>query len=1007
MRRSLPATLASLPIALAALIPAALHAQQTGTVAGQVQAQATGQPLSGAQIVLMDGQMGAVTDSDGRFRITGVPVGEVRMEVQLIGYAAITRTVNVSAGEVEQLTVTLTTRRIRLDEIVVTGTAGRRLRREQPAEIGEIDAAELVETNPVNSVSSLLQARTAGVTVSQASGQVGTGQRIRIRGVSSIALSNDPLIYIDGVRVDSRNQVARPDDPSLASPATSFDATGGATLSRLDDLNPEDIQSIEIVKGPAAATLYGADASAGVIQIITKQGGSGDFDQRLKVQYGTIDKNFTPLANWAECTPDAIAGGAFLCQGQEPGTIVSDNPLMREDVFQKGHSVRASWSGSGGGENYGFYASAAFDDEEGTVEINQHETRRGRLNFDFEPHETVALDAGYGLSYISTNLPMSNHSPLGFPTASYAGQALAFTGEPGTGWFAGGGREGIFQIENRTRVTRHTASLTARHDPLPWFNHRLTLGGDFTRSERTQFFPRNDQTFYGGEMDAGLIDENRKSFEALTVDYLGTLSTALGADDRWSADLSLGMQWIQQREEFVVGTGVGLAANTARSVAAAAQKTGDQWFQENRSLGLLAQLQFGFRDRLFVQAGARLDQNSSFGEDVPTFFLPKVGASWVISEEPFFDVGWVDQLRLRGAFGTTGNAPEGGRDLRTYTPARYTDPGTGTISPGVVLGNPGNPDLRAERGEEFEAGLDASLLGSRMDVTLTYFHKTSSDLILQRPIPPSLGFREDPFDNIGEVVNKGLEFTVGGDVFRGEDFTWSLRTAMSTLDNELTDLGDLEPFGANETRFEPGYPLASVFVRDVVEVDTENDRAIVSDDLVFVGPPQPEFEGSVQSTMSVLGHFTVAAQADWRMGQIVNEATGDIRDNAFFNSRERIDPDFLSEEERLRRFGPFFTADGTPVSAGQVDDAYQQKGDFLRLREVAVSAELPDPWLRWLGPVEGARLKLAGRNLALLTDYGGEDPEAIANIATSAFQSYTFFTLPVERRFIASLQFDF
>lgn len=1007
MRRTSFALLALSVSLLVVGWPSAADAQQTGAVAGQVRAQATGQPLSGAQVFLAEGEAGTLTDSDGRYRLADVPAGEVALEVRLIGYGTASRTVTVRAGETTEANFSLATQRIRLDEIVVTGTAGQRLRREQPAEIGEIDAASLVETNPINSVSSLLQARTAGVSVSQASGQSGAGQRIRIRGVSSIALSNDPLIYIDGVRVDSRNQVARPDDPSQASPATSFDATGGATLSRLDDLNPEDIESIEIVKGPAAATLYGADASAGVIQIITKRGGTGDFDQRLQVEYGTIGKNFTPKANWAECTADVIASGAFLCQGKSPGAIVSDNPLAREDIFQRGHSTRLSWSGRGGGENYGFYTSASWNDEEGTVEVNQNESRRGRLNFDFEPHETIALDAGYGLSLITTALPMSNHSPLGIPTAGYAGQALAYTGEDGTGWFAGGGRAGLFRIENETRVTRHTASLTARHNPLSWFNHRLTLGGDFTRSERTQFFPRNDEGFYFGEMNEGLIDENRKSFETITVDYLGTLSSTLGGDDQWSADLSLGMQWIQQREEFVVGTGIGLASNTAKSVGAAAQKTGDQYFQENRSLGLLGQLQFGYRDRLFVQLGARLDQNSSFGEDVPTFFLPKVGASWVLSEEPFFNVGWVDQLRLRAAFGTTGNAPEGGRDLRTYTPERYVDPGTGVISPGVILGNPGNPDLKAERGEEFEAGLDASLLGNRMDVTLTYFNKRSSDLILQRPIPPSLGFQEDPFDNIGEVVNRGVEVSVGGDVLRHDDFTWNLRTSMNTLHNELTDLGELEPFGGNDARFRTGYPLASVFVRKVLEVDTQNGRAIVSDTLQFVGPPQPEFEGNVQSTMTILGRFTLAAQADWRVGQIVNDATADIRDNAFFNSRERIDPGFLPEEERLRRFGPFFTRDGTPVSAGQVEDAYQQKGDFLRLREVALSANLPESLVRWMGPVEGARLKLAGRNLALLTDYTGADPEAIANIATSAFQSYTFFTLPIERRFTASLQFDF
>lgn len=996
--------LATLAIA-GLLTPIDLASQQTGTVSGVVQARTTSQPIGTAQVVVTEHELGVLTDADGRFRIPDVPAGQVTVEVSIPGYERASRSVTVREGETATVQFSLVTRRIPLEEIVVTGTAGQRLRREQPAEIGEIDASELVETNPVTSVSNLLQSRSAGVSVSQSSGQSGTASRIRVRGMSSIALSNDPLIYIDGVRVSSGQQIARPDNPSQASPATSFDATGGAALSRLDDLDPEDIESVEIVKGPAAATLYGADASAGVIQIITKDGGAGGFHNQLKLEYTTIGKNFDPVANWSECTESAIDGGATLCQGASSGTLVSDNPLEREDIFQQGRAQRVSWSGRGGTEQYNFYVSASLADEEGTVEINENDSRRGRVNFNFDPHETLDVDVGYGVNWSETNLPMSNHSPLGIPTAGYAGQALAFTGEPGTGWFTGHGREGIFQVENRTRLTRNTASLTARHDPLDWLNHRLTLGGDFTRSERIQFFPRNDEVFYGGEMDAGLIDENRKSRESITVDYLGTLTKDLS--EAWSADLSLGMQWIQQREEFVVATGIGLANNRAKSVGAAAEKTGDQYFQENRSLGFLSQLQLGFRDRLFVQLGARLDQNSSFGEDVPTFFLPKVGASWVISEESFFDAGWVDQLRLRAAFGTTGNSPEGGRDLRTYSPERYVDPLTGSVEPGVVLGNPGNPDLKAEQGQEIEAGIDASLLDQRLDVTLTYFNKVSKDLILQRPIAPSRGFQENPFDNIGEVVNRGVELSVGGQVVRGENLSWSLQASANTLSNELRDLGDLEPFGGDDGRFLVGYPLAAVFAHEILEIDTGAGHAVVTDTSVFMGPPVPDFEGSLQSTMNILGRFTVAAQADWRVGHIVNNSTADIRDNAFFNSRARWDSDFLPEEERIRRFGPFVTRDGADVSAGAVQTAYQEEGDFLRLRELAVSADLPTRWVSWLGPVQGARLRLAGRNLGLWTGYSGEDPEAIANTATNNFQAYSFFTMPIERRFIASLQLNF
>ena len=602
---------------------------------------------------------------------------------------------------------------------------------------------------------------------------------------------------------------------------------------------------------------------------------------------------------------------------------------------------------------------------------------------------------------------MSNHSPLGIPTSGYLGNPLSLLTpeQDGCGF---GKCEGILQAEHNIRTIKNSISLTARHTPLDWFSQSITLGGDFTRTERRQFFPKNDLSWYFGEINAGYVDENRNSFENLTLDYLGNFDVQHGDEDQWSSDVSFGVQFIRTREEFVVATGVGLTTNTARTVSAATERAGAQWFRDNRSLGYLAQYQVGYRDRLFVQVGARWDQNSSFGEAAPVFFLPKVGVSYVLSEEPFWrdSFSWMDQFRVRAAFGTTGRSPDEGVALRTYDPAPYVS-GPGNISPGVRLANPGNPELTAERGLEFETGFDLSVLRNRLGVEFTFFNKTTKDLILEKPVSPSLGFLQSPLVNIGEVRNRGLELSIRGDVVRTPDLAWSVQMGMSTLHNELISLGGLESFGGRGSRFIEGLPLGSSFVRTIRRV--EADRTIVSDTLEYGGDGIPNFEGNFQSSLTLFGSVELRGQLDWKTGFQIRNSTDEFRETSIVRARERVDESFLDPEERLRRYGPFYSESGASVPISEADAVYLQDGDFLRLRELTVSLILPQSVTSKIG-AQGGRITVGGRNVALWTGYEGVDPETTPNILsreTASFSSYSFFTLPEPRRLIIRLSLQF
>ena len=280
---------------------------------------------------------------------------------------------------------------VALDQIVVTGTAGNQEVKAQSAVVATIDAADLMAKASILNVNELLYARTPGVSLTVASGASGANTRIDIRGQASISLSNNPLVFVDGVRITSGAR------------GTVGNGVGGQTLNALNDINPEDIESIEIVKGPAAATLYGSDASAGVIQVLTKKGRTGvrRFSQRLTTEYDNIDPNFTPDDNYGICNTAALIAATsrnILCTGKTLGTVVSDNVLVRNGVFRDGWSGILQYSAQGGGDNFGYYVSASSNNESGTQPGNFLNHRTARANFNWTASTKMSLDASIGLT---------------------------------------------------------------------------------------------------------------------------------------------------------------------------------------------------------------------------------------------------------------------------------------------------------------------------------------------------------------------------------------------------------------------------------------------------------------------------------------------------------------------------------------------------------------------------------------------------------------------------------
>lgn len=1016
MNRALRTFLPSLAAALFAvglITPQAAFAQvpsQAGSLAGTITDAASGAPISGATVLIGGTTLVGVTNDRGEYSISNIRPGLLMVSVQRIGYRAQGDSMRLAPGERLTRNFTMTQTVSTLSEVVVTGVTGNTQRRAQAAVIASLPVGELARTAPVANVSQVLQSRLPGVSVNATSGSAGGARSIRIRGASSISLSNQPLIFIDGIRVSEEQN----------SPGV-----GGQLTDRLNDINPDDIESIEVVKGPAAATLYGADASAGVIQIITKKGrlGSNTFQQTLRIDYAQIDQNWTPPDNFGNCTAALVAPTSTnpLCRGQTAGMLIRDNPLERVGAFRTGTERNFGWTGRGGGSNYGYFLSATSDATKGTLVNDGFERNGFRSNVNLVPDSRFKVDIGVNILQSKTTLPDNDNNIYGWLGGALLGTPTTRndSGDPSNDGFFGFARQydAIAGIINRVESRRTQANVTGTYQPFDWFTNRVTVGADLARDELTKYYPKNAVQQYAGNLNTGDNTQNRRGVDRYTIDYLGSMRTTLGDEDQWGVNFSGGLQSIITRTDNTFANGFGFVTNAANSVNNASTRTGGQTFAEQKALGYLGELQLSSRDRRFLQLGARIDQNSSFGsvvgESRPTFFLPKIGASWVVSEEAFFDpfASLLTQLRLRAAWGTTGRSPNPGASLTTFQAAPFAI--TGTASAGAIPSNPGNDSLKAERGTEFEVGFDASTWDDRIAVEFTYFNKTTTDLLLQVPLPPSLGFLQDPFRNIGEINNKGIELTLTANLIRAENFAWESRLGANTLNNTLISLGGVAPFNIGANRFIEGTPLGGYSTKRIQNINEATGVVTVDSMLSVYGPVLPTREWNWSNTFTVFRNFRINALLDSKTGHLVFNNTDFFRETQLVRSDNRLDPDKLSPIERLRRYGnpnagqPAFVQDnGVATTVNEVREAYMQSGDFIRLREVSLTYAMPGSIASRFGPLNQATFSIAMQNVALWTDYEGADPEVISNL-NNQFDRQDFLTLPNPRRLVFKTNFIF
>ena len=991
-RSLMAASVATLCLAASGTIEA--QAGPGGTITGTITDAASRTGIADVTVQVEGTVRGVSSARSGRYRITNVPAGAHVLVARRIGYNAQRQPVHVTGGAEVTVDIVLQSSPIALDQVVVTGTAGAQQRRAIGNAVTSIAAADELSKSAAPNLSSLIGARAPGVSVAARSGRLGAGPSIQIRGRSSLFLDNSPLIYVDGVRVNNATATGPLSAGGLGGQGSNI---GG----RLNDINPEDIESIEIIKGPAAATVYGTEAANGVIQIITKKGAVGRAPQvSMQIEQGTLhfrDAVSRIPTNYARQTS---TGNIVEWNGVQTA-IDSGRP-----IFKTGQTRRYSGSLSGGLDQTRYYLSSSYENDLGV------EPNNGVRQFGFHANLNTAVRPSTDLATSLNFVSMSNRlgSDLGASglLGSEVGHALLF---PATRGYFGVPPEVPQDLyENRTSINRFIGSGTVVNRPTSWFVQRAILGLDYTGEDARnieRFAPPELARYVSAVAAGGRIAQTLRRNSVITADYSGTARFDLG--EAITSSSSVGGQFYRTETHQSFLGGFGFPGAGVETVSAAATPlTASQVQIINTTIGGYGEQQFGWHDRVFVTAGLRIDNNSAFGEDFKWVTYPKVSASWVVSEEPFWGTTGrygITTLRLRTAYGESGRQPNAFSALRTFLPV----PGPGTTN-GVTPNSLGNPDLRPERGKEWEAGFEAELFGS-LTLDFTYFDKRTVDVIVSQPVAPSSGFPGNQLRNLGRVDNHGVELAATLRALSRPNVAWEILGQVGTNNDEIRDLGGLPSLiTAAGHHNVVGYPIGGIFTRRVVSAERNPTTGLAMNILcdggdgqapiacaqapfVYIGTPTPKLSGALSNTVTLGGRLRLYAMVDFKRGSRVQNTRDLLRCSGALGAG-LCEANYYPE-----RFTPVELAEAS-ISAFTLhtSDQYFEDASFVKLREVSATYTFPDRWLR-----TRTTFTLAGRELYTWTKFRGLDPEANGNNPATTAASLTQAVIPSLMRVVATL----
>lgn len=1068
-------SVATLLVLVIGSVASPVAAQETqASVSGRVIEAESRTPMAAANVRVLGTTLQTATDEQGRFTIRGVPPGPRTLEARRLGYKPARVQIDVATAPAE-VTLAMSADPLGLETVVVTGY-GTAARANVAGAISSI-RTETVAELPAPQVDQILQGRVSGVQVVQNSGVPGSAITVRIRGASSIGASNEPLYVIDGV-------------PLIQGNFSGINGTlGGQDIDALADLNPNEIESIDILKDASAAAIYGSRASNGVVMITTKRGSARARPEiRINSYYGTQSAwripSYLNNREYVELFNEAYANdGVNQCRQRSTGITYTCNlmgfsgdniPVCDHanptagavcEEFEVDPNVNVDWireiiapaavgsvtgSVAGGSERTQYYVSGSYLKQDGIVSAYGFDRLNGRLNLDYTATDRLKLGTNVGLTHSITDRTRGDNTIYGpFANAIAMDPFTPIYNETGgyaASEWAGYDNPVALAKENRAeeRSVHIIGNAFANYNLLEGVDARLTVGLDHYNLRSKQY-------------DSPIIGPwtSSEGHGVATNSYANKLVT--DATVNWTRgfgrhDLSgvVGTSYELNDQDYNEVEGIQFPTGEFRQLASAALVIGgDQFVTENNLLSFFSRVSHTWARQLTTTVNVRADGSSRFGRNNRWGLFPSAAVQWrpVEATAALRSLASISDLALRASYGRTGNQSGIGNfaSLGLFSGGANYDDRAG-ITPSQLP----NPDLRWEKTDQVNLGADIAFFSDRVGLTFDWYHKTTKDLLLNRPIPLSTGFGVIT-ENIGSMRNTGVEIAARAQIIRNttrNGLSWNAELNLSANRNKVLKLHGDTIKGLNT--IEPGQPLGAFYTYkmdgifqsegeicidqddpldpadpadpaclnnqdgvgfqseftvpgDIRFRDRNNDGVVNADDRMIVGSPWPDFEGGFTNNLAWRG-LDLSVFLQFVQGNDIYNGLGEFQDahGYFFdrpgpNARKRWRPDRPSNDEP--RASWFDSNNNRRESSRFIED-----GSFVRLKNVLLGYNVPATLARRTG-AQSLRVYLQAQNLVTWTKYSGFDPEVNWSGTTNITRGQDFYTLPQARTFTFGINF--
>lgn len=973
------------------LIPFAAFSQNAPTInsslSGRVTDSLTKEPLPGAVITIKGITNQTTADRDGRFTLLTAQKFPYTLVISFLGYE---KTEVVATGS--PIEIVLRPSNTQLNDVVVVGY-GTQQRKNLVGSIAKLNAND-TKTYPAASLDAQLQGRAAGVQINSNTGTPGEATFVRVRGTTSINASNSPLYIVDGVFINSNSLQTL--------------SMGGMSTSAIADINPGDIESMEVLKDATATAIYGSRGANGVIIITTKR---GKYNSKPKVNlnilqgFAAVDKSRL----W-ELVPGpenaAFVNTAWINSGidnpalnqtfaNRPYRPVSEGgrgtPEQQQtydrlgDVFRTASLKDYGLSLQGGNADTKYYLGANYTNQEATIKPVYFNRASVKFNFDQKLSDKVTVGISNGISRSYRNQLIAGSTPRGiFQSALLTATNLPKFNADGSPALWGGFDNVDVLINNNfvnTVSLRYIGNIYADVDILPGLKFHTNIGADYDSYNESAYW--NDQTVVGAAPTNGSatssITANTSWINEQTLSYRKAIS-------KHTFGILVGNTLQSNLLTNTTATGTNFPNNSYTQISSAATRNSTQSWTKGNIASFFSRIDYNYASKYYLELTARADGSSRFGRNNKWGYFPSAGASWRIKEEEFLkDVDVISDLKLRASYGTTGNQA-GINDFAARGlwsgGSGYPDNASSGDKPGTSPQQLGNPDLKWEKTTQTSLGLDAAFFDNRINLTVDVYRKYTTNVLLQLPVPGISGFTSY-YSNAGEISNKGFEVSLNTVNIKNTHFSWESSFNISANINKVEKLPI--PIDNGFLRLQQGSPMYSFLAYKQLYVDSQTGNAVYEDinkdgkitaaDRQIVGQAVPKFIGGFNNNFRYK-NFDASVFFSFQKGNLVynrnrayGENGGTRADRMYFPSQRTAwqKPGDITDLPRITTVGNNYTLDPTT--------RVMEDGSFLRLKTLTVGYTFPKAVLEKI-KVSSLRVYFAGANLALWSNYTGFDPES-------------------------------